>query len=44
MGYGYTRPLESDDTRARREANRRVMATIPHTITEEDRHGQREGL
>ncbi|MFA5718018.1 MAG: OmpA family protein [Desulfobulbaceae bacterium] len=34
VGYGYSRPLESNDTKAGREANRRVMATITHTITE----------
>ena len=34
VGYGYSRPLESNDTKAGRQANRRVMATITHTITE----------
>jgi OOP family OmpA-OmpF porin len=28
VGYGYSRPLESNATKAGREANRRVMATI----------------
>lgn len=28
VGYGFSRPLESNDTRKGREANRRVMATI----------------
>ena len=28
VGYGFSRPLESNDTKKGREANRRVMATI----------------
>ena len=28
VGYDFSRPLESNDTKAGREANRRVMATI----------------
>lgn len=34
VGYGFSRPLESNATKAGREANRRVMATITHTITQ----------
>lgn len=30
VGYGFSRPLESNATKAGREANRRVMATINH--------------
>jgi OmpA-OmpF porin, OOP family len=34
VGHGFSRPLESNATKAGREANRRVMATITHTITQ----------